>query len=379
SASSGLVRRWIGSVVGFENNGSRGSDVASAEKTRPTTEGYVGQAAIPPGRWARTCRSTVTGLISDCVIASVNTSTKPALSDDSGERYNPFTQSVPQDTGIADEELVAQAQSGNREALEKLVCRHQAWVFNIAIRMLWRRDLAEDATQDVLIKVVTKLGTFKAESQFRTWLYRIAVNHLLNVRKSEIEEKLSTFTDLGRTLDATPDLDLPDPNAVPVDLPILVEEAKVGCMSGMLLCLDRRQRMAYILGEIFGVSSEVGADVMEVTSDNFRQLLSRSRRDLYQFMQNKCGLVNTANPCRCAKKTRGFMQLGLLDPNRLQFTRARLASVKEIAPDRQSELESLDRKHAELFREHGFLAPPDLATKLRQLIDQSSFNAEIVE
>ena len=105
-------------------------------------------------------------------------------------------------------------ESGNREALEKLVCRHQAWVFNITIRMLWRRDLAEDATQEILIKVVTKLGTFKAESQFRTWLYRIAFNHLLNVRKSEIEEKLSTFTDLGRTLDATPDLDLPDPNAV---------------------------------------------------------------------------------------------------------------------------------------------------------------------
>ena len=118
-----------------------------AGKKRPRRR-HVGQAAIPPGRWARTCRSTVTGLISDCVIASVNTSTKPALGDDSGERYNPFAQSVPQDAGIADEELVAQAQSGNREALEKLVCRHQAWVFNIAIRMLWRRDLAEDATQE---------------------------------------------------------------------------------------------------------------------------------------------------------------------------------------------------------------------------------------
>jgi RNA polymerase sigma factor (sigma-70 family) len=309
----------------------------------------------------------------------VNPSTES--SDDAGwaERHNPFTQGRAQDFTIPDEELVAGAQGGNRDALETLVRRHQAWVFNIAIRMIWRRDLAEDATQEILIKVVTKLSTFRADSQFRTWLYRIAVNHLLNLRKSEIEEKLSTFTDLGRTLDATPELDLPDPKTVPVELPLLVEEAKVGCMSGMLLCLDRRQRMAFILGEIFGVSSEVGADVMEITSDNFRQLLSRSRRDLYQFMQNKCGLVNTANPCRCAKKTRGFMQLGFLDSNRLQFTRARLASVNEIAPHRQHELESLDRKHAELFREHGFLAPPDLAIKLRQLISQSSFSKEVAE
>jgi Sigma-70, region 4 len=180
-------------------------------------------------------------------------------------------------------------------------------------------------------------------------------------------------------LDASPDLDLPDPTAVPVELPILVQEAQVGCMSGMLLCLDRRQRMAFILGEIFGVSSDIGAEVMEISSDNFRQLLSRARRDLYQFMQNKCGLINSANPCRCAKKTRGFMQSGFLDPNRLQFTRARLASINEVASDRLAELELLDRKHAELFREQGFLAPPDLANHLRQLVSQSSFNAESTE
>ena len=295
------------------------------------------------------------------------------------ERHNPFTQASTQDTTIPDEELVAKAQSGDRDALEGLVRRHQAWVFNIATRMVWRRDLAEDATQEILIKVVTKLSTYRGQSQFRTWLYRIAVNHLLNVRKSEIEDKLSTFTDFSRTLDATPELDLPDPQTVPVELPLLVEEAKIGCMSGMLLCLERRQRLAFILGEIFGVNSDIGAEVMEISSDNFRQLLSRSRRDLYQFMQNKCGLINTANPCRCAKKTRGFMQLGFLDANRLQFTKARLARVNEVGPDRLNELESLDRKHAELFREHGFLAPPDVAVKLRELIRQSSFNTEPTE
>jgi RNA polymerase sigma factor (sigma-70 family) len=307
---------------------------------------------------------------------------KPSTEPDSAswvERYNPFTQANTQDSNIPDEELVAKAQAGDRDALEKLVRRHQAWVFNIASRMVWRRDLSEDATQEILIKVVTKLSTFKAQSQFRTWLYRIAVNHLLNFRKSEIEEKLSTFTDFGRTLDATPELDLPDPQTVPVELPLLVEEAKVGCMSGMLLCLDRRQRMAFILGEIFGVNSNIGADVMEISGENFRQLLSRARRDLYQFMQNKCGLINTANPCRRAKKTRGFMQLGFLDANRLQFTKARLASVNEVAPDRLNELESLDRKHAELFREHAFLAPPDVAIKLRELISESSFNPHATE
>jgi hypothetical protein len=95
-----------------------------------------------------------------------------------------------------------------------------------------------------------------------------------------------------------------------------------------------------------------------------------------QFMNEKCGLVNSANPCRCARKTRGFMQAGYVDPNHLEFTNKRLAKVSEVGPDRLNELETLDRKHAELFRDHGFLAAPDLATKLRELISQSGFDAE---
>jgi RNA polymerase sigma factor (sigma-70 family) len=293
------------------------------------------------------------------------------------DRSYPFSATAAPACEITDEELVSRAQTGDKDALDKLVRRHQPWVFNIAIRMLWQREVAEDATQEILIKVVTKLSTFRSRSKFRTWLYRIAVNHLLNVRKSEAEEQVTTFTDMGRSLDDTPDLDLPDPKSVPVDLPVLVEEARVGCMTGMLLCLDRRQRLAFILGEVFGVASEFGADVMEVSPENFRQLLSRARHDLYQFMHEKCGLVNVANPCRCKKKTRAFMQAGYVDPHHLQFAASRLASVSSVAPDRLDDLQSLDRQHAELFREHGFLAPRDLAAKLRELITRSGAIADV--
>src|ERR1700756_4173815 len=182
--------------------------------------------------------------------------------DITAEDSSPFTERVTEANGSADEELVSNAQAGDKDALEKLVRRHQPWVFNIAIRMVWYREAAEDATQEILVKVVTKLSTFRGQSKFRTWLYRIAVNHLLNVRKSEFEEQSITFTDMGRALDETPDLDLPDPKSVPVEFPLLVEEARIGCMTGMLICLDRRQRLAFILGEYFGVTSEVGGEVM---------------------------------------------------------------------------------------------------------------------
>jgi RNA polymerase sigma factor (sigma-70 family) len=276
----------------------------------------------------------------------------------------------------SDDHLLAQARSGNLDALDGLVRRHQAWVFNLALRMVWRRETAEDATQEILIKAVTNLSSFEGKSAFRTWLYRIAVNHLLNVRKSEMEENKMTFVDMGASLDGVPDEELPDPRALPVETSLLVEEAKLGCITAMLMCLDRRQRLAFILGEVLGESSEVGGAALGESSANFRQLLSRARQDLYQFMNDKCGLVNQGNPCRCARKASGFMRNGWLDPKNLQFSKDRVAAVREVAADRMDQLHSLDREHAELYRAQPFLAGPDLAQKLREILTQSSFSGK---
>jgi hypothetical protein len=113
---------------------------------------------------------------------------------------------------------------------------------------------------------------------------------------------------------------------------------------------------------------------MGESAANFRQLLSRARHDLYQFMNDKCGLVNQANPCRCARKAGGFMRNGWLDANYLQFSKDRIASVKDVAPGRLDELQSLDRQHAEFYRMQPFLAGPDLAQKLREVLSQSGFD-----
>lgn len=273
----------------------------------------------------------------------------------------------------SDEDLVAKALAGGLDELDALVRRHQSWVFNLALRMCWRREVAEDATQEILIKAVTKLNTFSGNSAFRTWLYRVAINHLLNVRKSEMEQKAMTFTDMGASLDSVQDEELPDPRALPIDTALLVEEAKLGCITAMLMCLDRRQRLAFILGEVFGESSEVGAQALEVSPANFRQLLSRARQDLYQFMNDKCGLVNQANPCRCARKAVGFMRNGWLDPNNRQFSKDRITAMQTMAPDRLDELQNLDRQHATLYRLQPFLAGPDLANRLREILSQSGF------
>lgn len=229
---------------------------------------------------------------------------------------NPFIELVDEST---DQVLIEQATHGSREALEKLILRHQAWIYNIAVRMVFHTQDAEEVTQEVLVKVITRLSTFKGDSQFRTWLYRIVANHVLNMKRRRGESDAQTFPGYADAINKTPDLDLPDPKSMPVDVPLLVEEAKISCTTGMLLCLDRNQRLIFTLGEIFGVSDTVGSEILEISADNFRQSLSRARRDLHQFMRGQCGLVNANNSCRCAKKTRGFIEAGHVDPHHLQF------------------------------------------------------------
>jgi len=285
---------------------------------------------------------------------------------------NPLAEAAPTDS--EDLELALLAQSGRKEALEALVVRHQRWLYNIALRMVCHPHDAEDATQEILVKAITHLSTFRGESLFRTWLYRIAVNHLLNFKRSRGRERWS-FEEYGRELDDTPDAELPDPTAVSADVRLYVHEARIGCTSGMLLCLDDEQRLVYVFGAIFGVSDRLGAELLDISRDSFRQKLSRARRDLRSFMDDKCGLVKTSNPCRCAKKTRGFIKAGYLDPRTLLFARDRLVRVRDVAQSRSDEIDAMDAAYAEIHRDHPFPQSPDFLASLRAVIEQSDFPA----
>ena len=266
-----------------------------------------------------------------------------------------------------DADLVRSAQAGDREATEFLLIRHQPWIFNLAVRMLLDRADAEDATQDVLLKACKALPGFRGDSGFRTWLYRIAVNHILNIKKAAVP--VCSFEDAARGLERTPDLDPPDPRTVPVPVEILIEETKIGCTMGTLLCLDGRQRLAFILGEVFGVSDHVGAEILDVTPVNFRQILSRARRDLYEYLRGNCSLVNPGAPCQCVKKTRAFIQGGFVDPQKLRFTSQYQRKVREVAGNRADELiDAYMKVAAQVYRDHPFYEPAEQAATLREAL-----------
>ncbi len=271
----------------------------------------------------------------------------------------------------ADAARVRAAVEGDRGALEDLIRCHQGFIYSLAQRMLYSPEDAADATQEILIRIVTHLAAFRGESAFRTWAYRIAVRQLLDFKKGRVEHVVHDFTCFAQTLAATPDLDLPAQETLPVDVRLVVEEAKVGCLMAMLLCLDREHRMAFVLGELFEASDTVIAEVMEITSDNARQRLARARQQLHHFLTGRCGLLDDKGTCRCARKTQGFIRQGIVDPSRLRFTQVHLDKVKEDAILGTRALQGfVEQAYASLLRAQPAPDPGDFAIVLRETLSR---------
>ncbi len=243
--------------------------------------------------------------------------------------------------------LVKRAAGGDTEALEAVLRGVQDDVYRLAHRMLWHPADAEDATQEILVKILTRLGGFRGESRFSTWTYRVAVNHLLTTRKRRAERMALTFEQFGE--DLATGLDEPI-DGRGVDDEILAEEVKVGCSQAMLLCLDREHRAAFVLGDVFELPGEEASQILDITPAAYRKRLSRARSRVQAFMREHCGLVEPANPCRCRRRVGAAIRQGRVDPNHVLFAR-----------DVRRHVEQMERLHdaAAVFRSHPPLRAPD--------------------
>lgn len=250
--------------------------------------------------------------------------------------------------------LVARAQDGDGRAVDELVRAVQDEVHRLALRMTGTPDDALDATQEILVKVLTRLSTFRREAAFTTWVHRVAVNHLLDRKRSAVERFELTF---GSFADDLHDGLTPvAPNAGP-ELELLAREVKHGCTLALLTCLDRAARVAYILGEVFELPAAEAAWICNTTEAAYRKRLSRARAAVREFLGEYCGLVaEKPTACHCRKRVPVAVRLGRIDP----------AAVEGAAED------DVERAVAEME------ALYDTASLVRSVPD-SAAPAEVVE
>ena len=189
-------------------------------------------------------------------------------------------------SSLPDDELVAAFLAGNRAAFEELVGRHQARVFGICVRLLGSRQHAEEAAQEVFVKVFKNLDRFRGDSLFSTWLYRVTINHTRNVhsdrtRRRERDHR-SLDADSSNESGTSAPIQLSDPS--PSAEEDLVAHERVQQLREELLMLDPLWREILVLRDVEGLSYEDTAAALSVAPGTVKSRLHRARTELRKRM-----------------------------------------------------------------------------------------------
>ena len=184
---------------------------------------------------------------------------------------------------------IGKAVAGDKGALETVVLSVRDMVFNLSLRMLGSFSDAEDAAQDILLKIITHLSSFRGESAFSTWAFRIAANYLIDYKKHMFARHPLSFEYYGE---------------------------------------DIESRCIFVLGTMFKPDSRVAGEILEITPEAYRQRLSRIRRRVAEFLGTYCGEYG-GGKCRCGDRLDYAIQNHRLDPESLNYTSARELSVQD--------------------------------------------------
>ncbi|MFF4650407.1 RNA polymerase sigma factor [Streptomyces sp. NPDC001380] len=270
----------------------------------------------------------------------------------------------------AEKDLVARAVAGDAAALEEVVRLLQDPLYRLALRMSWRPADAEDALQEILVRVLTRLATWRAEARLLTWAYRIGVNHLLNLRRRTPQEaaELSLEQFRENLADGLAAEDHAGPEAA-----LLAEEVRLTCSQAVLQCLERGERVAFVLGQVFDLPSDQAAWILDVTPAAYRKRLERARQRVRAFMRSTCGLVDPQAFCRCARRVEAAVASGRVDPRRPALATHPVSPGGRDVAEAAAQLHRLHDAAAVLNAHPDYAAPPTRAAAVLTLLRSGRF------
>jgi predicted DNA-binding protein (UPF0251 family) len=155
---------------------------------------------------------------------------------------------------------------------------------------------------------------------------------------------------------------------------IFVEEIRISCLQGLLLCLDREHRLAFLLVDVFDVSSEQGAAILEITPTAFRKRLSRARERIQDFLMKNCALTNPDNPCTCERYLISQHYMERVEEKDLVFSKhpcrirqegGTLSRIKEM--DELTQIATLYKRYPD------FRAPTAFIDNIRELVHSKKY------
>ncbi len=190
---------------------------------------------------------------------------------------------------ISEKEIIERVLGGDVNAFEELVLRYEGTVYNLALRMVSNREDAADMTQEAFIKAYNSLPSFRGDSKFSVWLYRICSNVCLDFLRSKSRRPQASLTSLNDDDDVQ--LDIPDPAAGPEEQ--LMKKLSMQSVSEGLERLPDKQRQILAMREIGGMSyAEIG-QALSLEEGTVKSRIFRAREKLCAFLLESGNIPET--------------------------------------------------------------------------------------
>lgn len=179
------------------------------------------------------------------------------------------------DVKSADLELVERIRSGDGSAFEALYRQHATRLYNLANRMTGAKGEADDLLQDIFLLAYRKIASFRGESSLGTWLYRLAMNHCLDVLRNR-------QTRMGQHTDS-----LDEPDAVPVasPVPVLSAVSRID-LERAIASLPPACRAAFLLHDVEGFGHHEVGTMLGVSEGTSKSQVHKARMRIRAYLAN---------------------------------------------------------------------------------------------
>ena len=172
------------------------------------------------------------------------------------------------------EMLVSRAVEGDQEALEQLLTEVQDLVFNLSLRMLGTIQDAEDASQEILIRVMTNLASFRGESAFSTWVYRVTASCCMDAIRKRQRHEQPSLEEMGEAsgFDPADGGETPQEQTERKETRSAIRQAIAAVPEGM--------REVFLLRDVHGLSVEETAQALQIAQGTVKSRLARAREKI---------------------------------------------------------------------------------------------------
>ena len=183
-----------------------------------------------------------------------------------------------QASGLNEAEAIEKAKQGDAEAFEFLYSLHKRRVYSLCLRMTSNAAEAEDLTQEAFLQLFRKIGTFRGESAFSTWLHRMAVNVVL----MQLRKKSLPVVPLEDTLETEEESPKKEPGAPDIRLAGAVDRLQ---LQRAIDHLPPGYRTIFVLHDVEGFEHNEIADMVGCSIGNSKSQLHKARLKLRDFLK----------------------------------------------------------------------------------------------